>query len=286
MFLSQWMCTSDGYSSLTIHVLPTSTPRQFPPLRSSSNRDRDDSPFSNLQPPSATSSSISTNLSPLPMTVGPAVQANWPVSPMYMSTIPTSTDGKAKRPRMDSSSIDHKPIVPPKRTMSDEVRLPSVSHKEPAKVNPPTNAPPAISMSSDIRPLLTREAIRKGKPVAIFKHLRMRKINGETVPPLFSAAPSEVAEILSALAEHATSEYLRTMADDKRYTSVFQKWLKMALKDPELWEPAIVPVLLVRSPPDGPSDTDSTDRSWAGPICPLTFWLNTSLERLRGCYQM
>ena len=81
----------------------------------------------------------------------------------------------------------------------------------------------------------------------LFKLLRYRIVNGETFPPQFVVSPIQLHEIVAALAEHATHEYLRIMADDERYTTVIQKWLRMFMKDPEEWEPAIAPTLRVRS---------------------------------------
>ncbi len=102
-----------------------------------------------------------------------------------------------------------------------------------------------MSMSL-IRALITRDALQSSKPLMLFKSLRTRIINGDdALPPLFVPNPGQLREILSALADHATSEYLRNMADDDRYTNVIQKWLRSFAKDPEEWEPAIVPMLRV-----------------------------------------
>ncbi len=121
---------------------------------------------------------------------------------------------------------------------------PTTNRDEPARGGPSSSAPMHITMST-VRGLITREALRSSKPVPLFKLLRDRVVKHETLPPQFAPSPTQLRELLSALAEFATNHYLRAMADDERYTSVIQKWLRMFVKDPAEWEPAIAPLFKV-----------------------------------------
>ncbi|WVQ64738.1 uncharacterized protein L199_002906 [Kwoniella botswanensis] len=106
-----------------------------------------------------------------------------------------------------------------------------------------------------IRPFLSPDALKLPKPAQLFKHIRKRENKkGEILPPLFLPSPKEVLEIVSALRDHASPEYLRAMADDERYCDVWSSWLLKSIKDIEKWEVAIVPILQVLAKTDMPID--------------------------------
>ena len=104
---------------------------------------------------------------------------------------------------------------------------------------------------SVIRPLISHDALRKHRPGSLFKYLRAQdnedgKEESEFLPPRFSPSPAELAEIVTALRDHALPQYLRDMADNHRYSQVFRAWLRVMLKEPAAWQGAIAPLFQVR----------------------------------------
>nr|XP_019048646.1 hypothetical protein I302_02419 [Kwoniella bestiolae CBS 10118]OCF27576.1 hypothetical protein I302_02419 [Kwoniella bestiolae CBS 10118] len=154
-----------------------------------------------------------------------------------------------KRTRASSSSID-----PPVNIDNSNL----LNELKPNVPSAPAAAPPAaadpISMKT-IRPFLLPDALKQPRPVQLFKHLRKRENKkGDILPPLFLPTPKEVLEIVSALRNYASPEYLRAMADDERYCDVWSNWLVKCIKDIERWEAVIVPILQVLAKTDMPID--------------------------------
>ncbi|OCF59729.1 hypothetical protein L486_02401 [Kwoniella mangroviensis CBS 10435] len=159
-----------------------------------------------------------------------------------------SSDKMVKRIRPNSSSLE-KPIKIDNNNLLNEPIL-----KASGSTSANASAAEPITIKT-IRPYLTPDALKLPKPAQLFKHIRKRENNkGEILPPLFLPSPKEVLEIVSALRDHASPEYLRAMADDERYCDVWSSWLLKSIKDIEKWEVAIVPVLQVLAKTDMPID--------------------------------
>ena len=189
------------------------------------------------------------SVGPTPISIAPAPRDVELHTPSFISAsfgVPV----KADRPLIDTSSTDIKKRVSPKRKTSEAVRAAAVNRGETSRSATSTAVPP-ITMSS-VRSLISRDALRSNKPLMLFKYLRQRSVNGETLPPQFVPSPPQLHEILSALAEYATNDYLLAMADDERYTVVFEKWLKTFTKQPAEWEQAIAPLLRILARTDMP----------------------------------
>jgi hypothetical protein len=145
----------------------------------------------------------------------------------------------------DSSSFQAISKLGPKRKAPTEPPRPSSVASSSRLPPPPAPAQPEVITMSYIRTLISADALLKAKPGALFKFLRPRVVKGEELPPQLQPNPIQLKEILQQLKNHAGVEYLREMADNEKYTLVFRNWLKTILKDPELWEPAITPILMV-----------------------------------------
>ncbi|KAK8845411.1 hypothetical protein IAR55_006124 [Kwoniella newhampshirensis] len=214
---------------------------------------RSDSPFL-LQPPGSASSSTSFPIQGVALTVRAAPGTKRPISPL-----PSTATSKAsshslqshRKSKKNSSSIDP-PSTPPIDGQKPAV---SSTDKGKAKATASTALSATHAMTMPIlRPLLIPEALQEPKPVQLFKNLRIRTVKGQDAPPLFTPDPSELEEIAVQLRDHASSRFLKAMADDDRYADVWQAWLRKFVKEPEKWDRAIAPVLQVLARTDMPVD--------------------------------
>ncbi|WWC85735.1 uncharacterized protein L201_000601 [Kwoniella dendrophila CBS 6074] len=163
----------------------------------------------------------------------------------------------AKKIKSNSSSsidppvkVENRQPLPDVKPKINTASTSAVSVPIPAPVPTPTPAPAPEMTMRDIRPFLTPESLKIPKPVVLWKNLRKREKKGNTIPPLFQPTPKEVLEIVTAIRDHASDDYLRAMADDDRYCDVFSSWLLKALKDIHKWESTIVPIFQVLAKTD------------------------------------
>lgn len=109
------------------------------------------------------------------------------------------------------------------------------------------------AMMREIYKLLQPGVLQQNKPGHLFKHLRLREDkDGNIVPPAFEPTPQQLATIMTDLFKHASSSYLAAMGDNDRYAEMFRVWIRHSMKEPEVWEPALAPILNVLSRTDMP----------------------------------
>jgi len=109
-------------------------------------------------------------------------------------------------------------------------------------------------LPADIAAVITRDRIEEDRPIDLFRHLRYRVIKGEPTPPIFEPNHFQLPLILRALSQFASNKYLRILADEERYLSVFRVWLRQFIADANLWAGSIVFILRILSRMDVPID--------------------------------
>ncbi|WOO80363.1 uncharacterized protein LOC62_03G003880 [Vanrija pseudolonga] len=191
--------------------------------------------------------------------------------------VPTAipqTGTKRQRPAVARRRIMHSPLPPFKDTWIVPVgydmakgaaaaaRRPDSSRMddEPLPVDKPARAarsstPPASRLSAahvEVLKAVRKEQLHQNKPFQLFRYLRSKPgTDGGKLKPEFVPNATQLADILKKLDE-ASGSYLRLMADDKRYTEVIQIWMKQMLKNPQEWEPAIIPLFRILQRTDMP----------------------------------
>lgn len=147
--------------------------------------------------------------------------------------------------RYSSSSLDHR--------NAPRYRLAKAAHVRPIKLArhelSPTRPFVPPDPMADIRPLITQNALKGSVPARLFAHLRLFKADLSPHDQRFIPDALQLKEIVIALKNYAPEAYLRNMADDERYVATIAKWLRAFWKEPEIWEPAVAPTLLVSAYP-------------------------------------
>ncbi len=173
-----------------------------------------------------------TLLSPIPQTQAINSKSRMIVAPRVSPHIPSLAVNARASPMTihDSSTLDRPP------TTSVNTSIPK---RKPEAG--PSREPAQVGMSA-IRSVISRDYLSTAqKAGGLFKYLRPK----DDGVAQFVPNPIELREILVALRDHASAEFLMNMADNVKYAAVFNKWLKKMNKDPEEWESTIVPMLQV-----------------------------------------
>lgn len=152
-----------------------------------------------------------------------------------VTLVPTEADEKQRPDEIDSSSFYQRKSKP---ATSD-----TASAKAQRK-----------ALWDEINLLLRPKQLEQNKPALLFKLIRRKETKDGTFETVFQPSPEEFAEIFQGLYERASESYLRLMADKSLYTEQIGRWLKVFTKEPDMWEKAIAPLILLLSRTDMPVD--------------------------------
>ena len=150
--------------------------------------------------------------------------------------------------------------LPP--SLSDADRPPLSTYKSPENSSSSIDKPRVLpvhpsklkTLPSEIAELFAESRMKEDRPIDLFRHLRERVIKGQPTPPIFEPNHFQLPLVLRALFRYASDNYLRILADEERYLSVFRAWLRQCIADPSKWAGSIVLLLRVLSRMDMPID--------------------------------